>query len=265
MGDGLRASRRTSEMDISSKPIHFDDRRAESTGWDNGSAHTINRDHLGQRLRQTRADEAAEAVAMVMATQRAVRRLLPTPIPRDLIEKIVFLSTRAPSASNRQPWEFVAITDGHVRAQLGDIYGRASRALFERLIASAIDARTRRLYRDALYLADHMGDAPLILVVCAQVSDQRPLSEQLSSIYPAIQNVLLAARAHGLGSVLTTAHKRNKGEIQALLKLPNEIEPVCLIPVGYPVDPVRAFRPIDARRSVTEVLHWDWYTEKSPK
>ena len=202
-------------------------------------------------------DSLAAALAEIVTSQRAVRRLRATSVPRAVIKRLIFLATRAPSGSNRQPWEFVVVTDSHMRKQLGEIYRRASRPNFEMLLEGSADEAGRRLYRDALYLSDHMGEAPVIIVVCAVVSDQRPLQMQLPSIYPAVQNLLLAARANGLGGVLTTTHKRLEAEVAALIGLPSGVETVCLIPVGYPARPEKAFRPIDARRPIDDVLHWE--------
>jgi nitroreductase len=198
-------------------------------------------------------------VLQAMSTQRAVRHLRRDPVPRQILESIVFHATRAASAANRQPWEFVVVTDSTTRKSLGEIYKRASRALFESLVRQASTDAARRVYRDALYLSDHLGDAPAIILVSTHVTDARPLAQQLGSIYPAVQNLMLAARAYGLGCVLTTAHKREDDDLRRLLAIPNGVETVCLIPVGYPEHPDRAFRAVDARRPTAEVLHWDTY------
>lgn len=196
-------------------------------------------------------------LAEVMDTQRAVRRFLPAPIPNEVIERLVLLATRAPSASNRQPWEFIAVTDANVRQLIGGIYAKASRELFEFLAESSDDDSAKRIYHEALYLSSHLADAPAIVVVCTHVSDRHPLTSQLSSVYPAVQNLLLAARAHGLGSVLTTVHKRLEGEVAEVLGLPASVETVCLIPIGYPANPTKAFRTIGSRRPLASVLHWN--------
>jgi len=192
-----------------------------------------------------------------IATQRAVRWLRPDPVPREVLEELVFAATRAPSAANRQPWAFIVVTEAQVRRGLGAIYERASKRLFEYLIDEAPDEATSRIYRDALHLSEHLAEVPAIVVVCTPVSEEWPFASRLPSVYPAVQNLLLAARARGLGAVLTTAHKRREEDIKALLDIPEEMETVCLVPVGYPADAARAFRATIARRPMHEVCHWD--------
>lgn len=178
----------------------------------------------------------------------------------EILEDLIFCATRAPSAANRQPWEFVIVTDADLRQGLGEIYARASRRLFQHLLEQATDDATRRVYRDALHLSDHIGESPAIVVVCTPVSEDWPLANRMPSIYPAVQNLLLAARGHGLGSVLTTAHKRREAEVKALLGIPDGVETVCLIPIGYPADPEKAFRPVSSRRPVHDALHWQRFS-----
>lgn len=209
--------------------------------------------------RATSATGGEFSVLEAMATLRAVRRLRQDPIPTDVVESIIFYATRAPSAANRQPWEFVVVTDEEVRAQIGDVYRHASRHLFQLLLERATGSSTKSMYRDALYLSDHLGDAPVLVLVCVHVTEGS-LEEQLSSVYPAVQNLMLAARAFGIGSVLTSAHKQCDAEVKELLGIPETIATVCLIPLGYPERPDRAFRRVDARRPISEVLRWQRFS-----
>jgi nitroreductase len=200
----------------------------------------------------------------ILETQRAVRRLRPDPIPDEIVTSLVHFATRAPSAGNRQPWEFVVITDPDLRARVGELYEQASRRLFGYLIDNSSDEGTRRIYEDALQLTDHIGEAPALILVCTQVSEDRALADQLTSILPAVQNLMLAARAYGLGSTLTTVHKRRDQELKALLSIPEHVETVCLIPIGYPQRPELAFRRTTNRRPLAELLHWNRFGESVP-
>jgi nitroreductase len=191
-----------------------------------------------------------------LETQRAVRRLRPDPISKDVLEALIYYATRAPSGGNRQPWEFIVVTETDLLRAIGEIYRAASLPIFTAQLAKAKDEAALRVYREAMHLSAHIGEASTVIVVCARVSPQRTLEQQLSSIYPAVQNLLLAARGFGLGSVLTTIHKRKDLELRALLSIPEGVETVCLVPIGLPEDPERAFRPIDSRRPLSEVLHW---------
>lgn len=194
-----------------------------------------------------------------MRTQRAVRHFRSEPIGLDVIESLIFHATRAPSAGNRQPWEFVVVTDSSRRRQFAEIYRSSSFKQFEALVEGATDEKSRRVYRDALYLSEHLDEAPVLILVCVHVPTLRTVAQQLASVYPAAQNLMLAARAHGLGSVLTTIHKRSDIEVRELLSIPDDVETVCLIPVGYPSRPEQAFRPINSRRAVRDVLHWEQF------
>jgi nitroreductase len=209
---------------------------------------------------QQAAGEAPEvAVMAAMETQRAVRHMKSAPVPTEIVEKLIFAATRAPSGGNSQPWEFIAITDPAPRQHMGEIYRSASERLFRDAVVNSPEEATRRIYRDALHLSEHLGHAPLLIMVCVRVPEGRTFARQLPSVYPAVQNLLLAARALGLASVLTTMHKTREEEVKALLGIPDGIETVCLIPIGYPEQPDRAFRRITNRRPVREVLHWEHY------
>jgi nitroreductase len=202
--------------------------------------------------------QSAEVGALeAIATQRAVRHLRPDPVPREILTELVFAATRAPSAANRQPWEFIVVTEAEQRQRIGEVYLRASKRLFEYLIGESADDATKRIYRNALHLSDHLAEAPALIVVCTPVSEEWTFASRLPSVYPAVQNLLLAARARGLGAVLTTAHKRREDDLKAVLGIPDEMETVCLIPVGYPRDPDRVFLPVTLRRPIDEVCHWD--------
>lgn len=192
-------------------------------------------------------------------TTRAIRRLLPDPVPSELVRKVAEAGTFAPSGGNRQPWIFVAVTDERTRAWIADRYRKA----FEAYIAPAVEAakqpdypaERRRNVASAMHLAEHLHEAPVHLFVAGRTRRGEP---QLQALYPAIQNVLLASRAVGLGACLTNLHLAYREEIDARLGLPADCPSCALIPLGWPAVPYR--RP--HRRGVDSCLHFEEYREK---
>lgn len=189
-------------------------------------------------------------------TARAIRRLRPDPVPTALIRKVCEAGTFAPSGGNRQPWTFVAVTDPERRAFVAERYRRA----FAAYIAPAIEAAKdpafpdakRRNMKAAMHLAEHLHEAPVHLFVAGYERRGEP---QLQALFPAVQNVLLACRAVGLGASLTTVHRAFGAEIDAFLGLPAERPSCALLPIGWPLG--HFGRP--PRRPVDECLFWDRY------
>jgi nitroreductase len=105
-----------------------------------------------------------------------------------------------------------------------------------------------------------MADAPVLVFACIPHLGTSNLTLG-ASIYPAVQNFLLAARAMGIGSVLTTLHKRYEVEIKELLNIPDNVETVALLPLGYPADG-EGYGPT-RRRPVSEVIHWEKWTSET--
>lgn len=170
----------------------------------------------------------AEEIGLFEAiyTLRSIRRLRPDPVPQEHIEKILEAATKAPSGGNRQPWNFLVIRDPATKRRIGDLYleGAAAAGYGPRPGTTPRQQRT------------HFGDVPVLILVCLrpQAAVASSPSSLYGSIYPAVQNILLAARALGLGTTLTTLHQFRDKEIKELLGIPEEVETVALIPVGYP-------------------------------
>ena len=155
-------------------------------------------------------ESAGESLPLLegIRTARAIRRLKPDPVPIELIRKVCEAGTFAPSGGNRQPWQFIAVTAPERRAYIASLY----RARFREYIRPAVEAALDPAYPDAkrrnmkaaIYLAEHLHEAPVHLFVAGWTRRGAPQSQAL---FPAIQNVLLACRAVGLGASLTTAHR----------------------------------------------------------
>jgi nitroreductase len=187
-------------------------------------------------------------------TTRAIRRLHPDPVPRALIRKVCEAGTFAPSGGNRQPWSFIAVTDPARRAFVAERYRRAFTSYIAPALAAAEapsfpDAK-RRSIQAALHLAEHMHEVPVHLFVAGLL---RRGASQPQALFPAVQNILLACRALGLGASLTTVHRAFGVEIDAHLGLPEDRQTCALIPIGWPIG--RYGRP--PRNPVDECLFWE--------
>jgi nitroreductase len=205
-----------------------------------------------------------------MATTRSIRRFRPDPIPDDLLRVVLEAATWAPSGSNTQNFRMLVVRDPEKRRQLGNIYRRGFFEFYpaERL-ASETDPARQRMMTGAVYLAEHLGTEPPVLVLfCrdnpAHSSPGSPSGMRAwtrgSSVYPAVQNLLLAARASGLGGCLTTVHLIFEPEVKVLLDIPDEIDTYALVPLGYPRD---RFGPL-RRRPVVEVTYLDSWAAPLP-
>ena len=194
-------------------------------------------------------------------TTRAIRRLRPDPVPPALVRKVCEAGTFAPSGGNRQPWFFIAVTDPARRAFVAERYRTAFHAYIQPAVAAAADPSypetKRRNLRAALHLADHLDQVPVLLFVAGWTRRGAP---QLQALFPAIQNVLLACRAVGLGASVTTVHTAFGREIDAWLGLPENAPTCALLPIGWPIG--RYGRP--PRRPVDTCLFAERYGAAFP-
>lgn len=216
------------------------------------------------------------ALYEALRTTKAVRRLRPDPIPPDVLERVLAAASYAPSGGNRQPWRIVVVRDPALKGALQALYlalwqpyaaqGRAAAAT---LPERAREQREKN-YAAGDYLALHLGEAPAILVVCFDpsllaITDAalgRPSVVGGASIYPAVQNLLLACRAEGLGCVLTTLLCQVEPQVRPLLGLPDNWGTAAFVPIGYPVG--RGHGPV-SRRPVSELVYADrWGTPFAP-
>ena len=191
-------------------------------------------------------------------TQRAIRRLKPDPIPDDVLRRIMDAAICAPSGGNRQGWSFLIVRDAAKRARLGELYREAWGELmktpyYRGASTAAPDSREGRMIASANHLAEHLAEAPVLVLACIGTDGGRATITTGASIYPAAQNLMLAARALGIGSCLTTIHKYRDAEVKELLDIPADVETAALIPLGYPLG--KFGRP--PRRPVSEVVHAD--------
>jgi len=195
----------------------------------------------------------------VVTTQRAMRRLKQDPIPEAALRQIMDAAICAPSGGNRQGWRFVVVRDPAKRARLGELYREGFSELaklpyYAGAMKEPPGSPTRKMVDSAAHLAEHMGEAPVIIVPCIALEPGvKPTIITGSSIYPAVQNIMLAARALGIGSCLTTVHRYREAQVKELLGVPADVETVALIPLGYPLG--KFGRP--PRRPLAEVAFAD--------
>ncbi len=183
-------------------------------------------------------DELGEELPLLegIRSARAIRRLKTDPVPSELIRKVCEAGTFDPSGGNRQPWIFVAVTEAERRAWIAERYLRAFRAYIDPAFAAADadpkfpEAKLRNM-KAALHLAEHLHEAPVQLFVAGRLRRSQP---QLQALFPAIQNILLACRAVGLGASLTTLHVSFGEEIDRYLGLSPEAPSCALLPIGWP-------------------------------
>jgi nitroreductase len=205
--------------------------------------------------------QAADDFWTVITTQRSIREFEERPVPQALIMRLIEAATRAPSGSNLQPWRFLVIESAATRAAIAtavrEHYDANERLKGTVEAAARSDDKTQRLiYRGAQGLFTRLDRAPTFIIPCLY---QLPPSldpntlQAGSSIYQAVQNLLLAARALGLGTVMTTLQAAIEPHLRTLLAIPDDAKPVALIPVGYPVG---RFGPT-TRKPVEDVTFWE--------
>jgi nitroreductase len=208
-----------------------------------------------------------------MSTMRAMRRLRPDPVPMDVVRRVIEAGTWAPSGQNTQPWTFVVVVDRDTKKS---VQKRYHAALVERLGPALPkpddDSATARSFRAAVHLAEHLHDAPVLPFVCGKrdwpfviPADERvgKAPPSYGSIYPCVENVLLACRALGLGASLTTLHALFEDDLRARLEIPDGHGVVAMIPIGYPLGRFGTVR----RRPVSQVTfygHWGRRAEPAP-
>ena len=201
--------------------------------------------------------EEVSVLFEIMQTTRSMRRLKPDPVPAGLIRKVLEAGTSAPSGGNMQRWRFLVVRDPEIKKTVGAYYKRA----WDEVVSPRYRAgeaapgtspeRFSRMLDAAQYLADHIHEAPVWIIPCMQGAN--PTRTAGSSIYPAVQNMLLAARALGLGATLTTLYLQFEKQVEAALGLPPEVHSYALIPIGYPMG---QFGPV-RRVPLADVVYGD--------
>ncbi len=204
------------------------------------------------------ADRLSIPLGEAMFSMRAIRRLKPAPVADEDVLALLEAARQAPSASNRQPWHFLVVRDAEQRRRLGEVYRRA-------WWAKRADAGIKgpedipaedKVARSAMRLADEFGNVPVVVLVCAT----SPSVIDMTSVIPATQNLLLAARALGLGGTITNLHPSVNDEVREIFGMPEEARVVYAIPIGYPRG---NFGPV-TRKPLADVASLDRWGEALP-
>lgn len=226
-------------------------------------------------------------VMAIMATTRAMRYLRPDPVPDELLRSVIEAATWAPSGGNVQSGAYVVVTGRETMGRLAGLWQRVIDDYRVVMAAAGVDAGSdpvrARIVASVEFQSEHFAEIPALIVVCQderavragrrsdaaivrilirRVGLRRALSlvrvwppfarrSEAASIYPAVQNLLLAARAHGLGACLTTWHLLAEDEFRAIVGIPNHVTTWAVVPIGWPLRP---FGPV-RRRPVDEAIH----------
>jgi nitroreductase len=194
-------------------------------------------------------------------SQRAIRHLRPDPVTDEVVHRLIEAATKAPSGGNSQPWRFLVIRDKATRRMIADYYRRS----WDQVYGAQSDGSSSlgdRVRSSATHLAENMAEVPVLILACIMHDGGASSMGRGSSIYPAVQNLLLAARGLGLGSVMTSLHKRYEDEIKQALGIPENVETAALLPIGYPAEGVR-YGPT-RRQPVEEVTYWERWGSFGP-
>ena len=204
-----------------------------------------------------------------MSTLRAVRRLKPDPIPEDAMDRVLQAAAWAPTGGNVQPFRILNVTAPEPKGVIAEMYQEEWAKYTQAMRDAEVGSATEKMLRAGDYLANHMADVPALLIFCFNpkhmaITDanlDRPSVVGGGSVYTAVQNVMLACRAEGLGCVLTTLLCFREPEIKQLLEIPDDWGTCAHIPIGYPV--LKGHGPI-SRRPTSQLVYknrWGAATE----
>jgi nitroreductase len=208
-----------------------------------------------------------------LMTTRAMRRFTDQGVPDEVVTAVLAAAVQAPSGGNIQPYQFVVVTDPAKKQALGELYLRAWRR-YEPAVAAVTppfkdekaEAAHRRNWDASNELAAQIGHAPVLVVVVSPTismtveDDEGPMDvgSVLASVYPAVQNLSLAARAFGLGTVLTTVIRIHQDEAREVLGVPDRYEIAALMPLGHP----KGRWGVARRRPAPSITSWNAWGEK---
>ncbi|UYN97155.1 MAG: nitroreductase family protein [Enhydrobacter sp.] len=193
-----------------------------------------------------------------METCRAMRRLKPDPVPDELIGKILRAGTCAPSGGNAQKWRFMVLKDRKTKDAVATWYKKAYDEVIGPRYASTAPPpgvspeKFKRQHKAVEYLTDHFAEAPVWIVACLE-DGANPGPNAGASIYPAVQNMVLACRAVGLGTTLTNRHMMFQKEVDKALGLPDGVHSYAILPIGWPMG---RFGPVK-RAPLSDVVYQD--------
>ncbi len=200
-----------------------------------------------------------------LASTRAIRRYLDEPIPEAALRDMLFAATRAPSGSNRQPFRFVVLSEGAKAEAAKQLIASTAQKFwaekrqndqYDKGSGADPNSPKSRMARTMQHYVDNFAKVPCLILPCL-VRYREPSPMEGASMYPAVQNLLLAARALGYGGVITGFHGAVEGELKALLNIPEEVFIACTLTLGKPAG---AHGPV-RRRPIAELVFGDSWNE----
>lgn len=213
-----------------------------------------------------------ETMVEAMMTQRAIRRVRPDPVDDALVLRCIELSLRAPTGANGQNWEFIVVKDPAVKRKLARRYRQMWNIYYRTVIRKVAqnDESMAKTARAVQWQVDHFEEIPVLVVACLRLTVKEgrvpylpmphaAVSGFFGSIYPSVQNLLLAARSMGLGASLITLPLWSLASARHILGLPTSVTPCCIVPLGWP----RGRYGPTTRRPVGEVVHLDTYGNRA--
>src|SRR3984885_8766949 len=201
----------------------------------------------------------------IMQTTRSMRRLKPDPVPDALIKQILEAGSCAANGGNTQKWRFLVVKDPAIKKAVAAWYKKAFDEVVGPRYASSAPPpgvtaeRYTRQHGAVQYLTDHFHEAPVWIVACLE-DGASPGRSAGASIYPAVQNMILAIRALGLGTTLTPRHLLHEKEAEAALGLPPGVHSYAILPVGYPMG---KFGPV-GRGPLADIVYQDKWGQSYP-
>ena len=204
-----------------------------------------------------------------LMTTRSMRRFTDEPVADEDIEWCLRAAVQASNGGNVQPYRFVVVTDPAKRAQIGEIYLRAWNR-YEPAVRAQLPPTDDldKNYAISRRLAERFGDVPVHVLVLMPKTTMTVTDDQgemdvgplTASVYPAVQNLILAARARGLGTVLTTVWRPLEAEVRAVCAIPDRFEIAALLPLGHPL----GRWGVAPRRPAEHLTSWDTFGDKRP-
>ena len=203
-----------------------------------------------------------------MSSTRAIRRYADEPVPESALRDMCFLATRAPSGSNRQPYRFMVFSDGPKAAEVKATIAKGARAVwggkrehdsYDKGSGAVENSPKARMAATMQHFVDHFEEVPVVVLPCLE-RYREPNEMESASIYPAVQNLLLAARGLGYGGVFTGFNKLVEDELRTLLEVPDHVFMAGTVTIGRPVGhhgPVR-------RRPLSELVYAGVWGQSAP-
>ena len=183
----------------------------------------------------------------------AMRYLKEEPLPQETLERLIYAATRASSAGNSQGWEFAIMTDPDLKKEVGNVVAKGMAPVFANR-PEGLDPSQTRMYDGAQHLAENFAKVPAWIFGCGRKSYPPQAPQEVfmyASVYPAAQNLIVAARSMGIGTAFTTFHFMAEDLIRKLMNIPDDVFLCVSIAAGYPE---RGFTNVK-RRPVQDVMH----------